>query len=139
MLKFAKLDPRASSPQRKYPSDAGVDVFALDDCFLWPFSFRILHTGVTFEIPEGTFLLAMPKGRNHHLIGSGVIDAGYQGEIMIKVVNYSWKPLRIRAGSAIAQLVHLPVLCDTLEEVLPTEIHAETSRRAGSGGIHGIG
>lgn len=139
MLKFAKLDPRAVSPLRKFPTDAGIDVFALEDCTLWPFSFRVLHTGVTFEIPEGTFLLVKPKGRNNHLTGSGVIDAGYQGEILIKIVNYSWKPLRITAGSAIAQLVQLPVICDPLQETPESEIHAQTSQRAGSGGIHNIG
>jgi dUTP pyrophosphatase len=139
MLKFARLDPKAVAPSRKHPSDAGVDVFALQDYLIWPFSFKVLRTGVTFEIPADTFLLVKPKGRNNHLTGSGVIDAGYQGEILIKVVNYSWKPLRIPAGSAIAQLVHLPVICDPLQEVPGAEIHVTASQRAGSGGIHQTG
>lgn len=137
MLEFARLDSRAVLPLRKFPTDAGIDVFALEDSRIPPFSHRVLRTGVTFEVPEGTFLLVKPKGRNDHLTGSGVIDAGYQGEVMIKVVNYSWKPLRIRAGEAIAQLVHLPVICDEIGEVPAAEIHAVKSKRAGSGGIHG--
>jgi dUTP pyrophosphatase len=137
MLKFARLDPRAIPPARKFPTDAGIDVYALEDSVIPPFSYKVLRTGVTFEVPEGSFLLVKPKGRNNHLTGSGVIDAGYQGEILIKVVNYSWKRVRIHAGEAIAQLVHLPVICDTVEEVTPEAVHAKTSRRAGSGGIHG--
>ena len=85
MLKFAKLDPRAVSPGRKHPEDAGIDVYALEACSVAPFSHKVLRTGVTFDVPAGTFLLVKPKGRNNHLTGSGVIDAGYQGEILIKV------------------------------------------------------
>lgn len=136
MLKFAKLDPRAVAPSRKHPLDAGIDVYALEACTIPPFSHKVLRTGVTFDIPADTFLLVKPKGRNNHLTGSGVIDAGYQGEILIKVVNYSWRRLRIAAGEAIAQLVHLPVICDPVEEVGVGEIHAEVSARGGTGGIH---
>ncbi len=135
-LKFARLDPDAAAPSRKHPTDAGVDVYANEDVRIAPFSYRVVHTGVTFSIPEGTLLQVWPKGRNNHLLGAGVIDAGYQGEIMIKVVNYAWKPLRIRRGDAIAQLVHLPVITEPVEESPLEEIHRERSARAADGGIH---
>ena len=135
-LKFARLDPDAAAPSRKHPTDAGVDVYANEDVRIAPFSYRVVHTGVTFNIPEGTLLQVWPKGRNNHLLGAGVIDAGYQGEIMIKVVNYAWKPLRIRRGDAIAQLVHLPVITELVEESPLEEIHRERSARAADGGIH---
>lgn len=135
-LKFARLDPNASIPSRKHPTDAGVDVFANEEVRIPPFSYRVLHTGVTCEVPEGTLLQVWPKGRNNHLAGSGIVDAGYQGEILIKVVNYSWKPLRIKRGEAIAQLVQLPVICEEVEELPADRIHAERSRRGGAGGIH---
>lgn len=135
-LKYARIDANAKSPSRKHPTDAGVDVYALTDNVLWPFSYKNIHTGVTFDIPSGTMLEVRPKGRNNHLIGAGVIDAGYQGEIVIKVVNYTWKPMRIKKGDAIAQLVQVPVICEAVEEVDAARIHAERSARAGSGGIH---
>lgn len=136
-LKYARIDANAKNPSRKHPADAGVDVYALSDSILCPFSYGNIHTGVTFDIPEGTMLEVRPKGRNNHLIGAGVIDAGYQGEIVVKVVNYTWKPMRIKKGDAIAQLVQVPVICDPVEEVDPARIHAEKSARGGSGGIHG--
>ena len=135
-LKFAILDSNAIVPSRKHPTDAGVDVCSIEENILWPFSYRNIHTGLTFEIPAGTMLLVRPKGRNNHLIGSGVIDAGYQGEIVIKVVNYSWKPLRIHKGMAIAQLVQIPVICDPLQEIPANEIHQQISPRGAGGGIH---
>jgi dUTP pyrophosphatase len=135
-LKFSRLDPRAAAPSRKHPTDAGVDVYANEQVTIAPFSSRAVRTGVTFEIPEGTLLQVWPKSRHNHLVGAGVIDAGYQGEVLIKVVNYSWKPLRIRRGDAVAQLVQVPVMTEPLEERPPEEIHRMRSARGGEGGIH---
>jgi dUTP pyrophosphatase len=137
-LRYAKLDPRAVSPARKHPTDAGVDVCALASCWITPFGYRVVRTGLTFEIPAGSMLEIRPKGRNNHLIGSGIVDAGYQGEILVKVVNYSWKPLRIKQGDAIAQLVQVPVICDVVEEIAPERIHAARSARGDEGGIHEV-
>lgn len=135
-LYYSRLDQQAVAPTRKHRTDAGVDVYANEDVRIAPFSYRVVHTGVTFDIPEGTLLQVWPKGRNNHLLGAGVIDAGYQGEIMIKVVNYSWKPLRVHRGEAIAQLVHLPVITEPVQEVPLEEIHSVRSARAADGGIH---
>jgi dUTP pyrophosphatase len=135
-LKFSRLDPQAPAPSRKHDSDAGVDVFANEDVCIPPFSIRTVHTGVTFDIPQGTMLQVWPKSRHRHLVGAGVVDAGYQGEILIKVVNPSWKPLRFRRGEAIAQLVQVPVLTETLEELPVEELHHTRSERGGEGGIH---
>ena len=135
-LKFSRLSPAAQAPTRKHPTDAGVDVYASEDAWIPPFSTRVIHTGVTFDVPPGTLLQVWPKSRHNYLAGAGVVDAGYQGEILIKVVNPSWKPLRVRRGQAIAQLVHLPVLCEPLKELPAQELHREPSERGGSGGIH---
>lgn len=135
-MKIAKLVQDAKLPVRKHPTDAGVDVYSLEDAVLWPLSYRNIHTGITIEVPAGTMLEVRPKGRNNHLVGSGVIDAGYQGEIVVKIVNYTLKPMRIHKGDAIAQLVHLPVLCEPVEEVPSGQIHLDRSTRGGSGGIH---
>jgi len=135
-LKFSLLTKTAVAPQRKHPEDAGVDVYADENVVVPPFSYHVVHTGVTFDVPAGTMLEIRPKGRNNHLIGAGIVDAGYQGEILVKVVNYSWKPLRIRHGDAIAQLVQLPVICDPVEEIPLEKIHSQPSERGAGGGIH---
>lgn len=135
-LRFSRLSSTAVVPFRKHPSDAGVDIFASESLRIAPFSYRVVHTGITFEVPEGTLLEIRPKGKNNHLIGAGVVDAGYQGEVLVKVVNYSWKPLRIRQGEAIGQVVQLPVICEALEEVALEEIHHQRSARGAEGGIH---
>ena len=135
-LKFSRLDPQATAPSRKHNSDAGVDVYASEDVRIPPFSSRAVHTGVTFDIPEGTMLQVWPKSRHSHLVGAGVVDAGYQGEILVRVVNPSWKTLRFRRGDAVAQLVQVPVISEALEELPVEQLHQTRSERGGEGGIH---
>lgn len=80
-------------------------------------------------------LLAKPKSGSDFLLGAGVIDPGYQGEIIIKVVNYTPTPLTIGKGSALAQLVQVAILTDPVEEISPDQIHSARSARGGDGGI----
>lgn len=91
--------------QRKHTTDAGVDVYASKKVIIPPLSNRIVPTGVFFDIPEGTMLLAKPKGRHDFLVGAGVIDAGYQGEILIRVVNTYLRFLTFQEGDPVAQLI----------------------------------
>ena len=79
--------------------------------------------------------LVKPKGRNDHLVGAGVVDAGYQGEILVKIVNPYPTPLEIRAGDAIGQLLVVPIATPRVEEVSPEQIHNQSSQRGASGGI----
>ena len=62
------------------------------------FSAARVHTGLSFEVGPDFMLLAKPKSGSDFLLGAGVIDPGYQGEILIKVVNYTPSPLTIPAG-----------------------------------------
>jgi dUTP pyrophosphatase len=125
----------AYSPARKHSTDAGVDVYALEGYFIDPHCCAKVHTGITFEIGPGWMLLAKPKSGSDFLVGAGVIDPGYQGEIIIKVVNYSDDAIIIRQGDAVAQLVQVPILTDALEEVPFDEINQEATPRGADGGI----
>jgi dUTP pyrophosphatase len=134
-LRFARLNPAARLPQRKHSADAGVDVYASQEVTIEPFSAARVPTGLTFDIPERFMLLAKPKSGSDFLLGAGVIDPGYQGEILIKVVNYTPNPLTIPQGAPLAQLVQVAIFTDALEEVSLEEVHRETSERGADGGI----
>ncbi len=134
-LRFARLNPEARPPARKHPTDAGVDVYASQTVTIPPFSAARVPTGLTFDIRPGFMLLAKPKSGSDFLLGAGVIDPGYQGEILIKVVNYTPNPLTIHKGDALAQLVQVAILTDPVEEVSLEEIHPERSERGTDGGI----
>jgi dUTP pyrophosphatase len=134
-LRFARLDPEAKLPARKHPNDAGVDIYANETVTLAPFSAARVRTGLTFEIRPDYMLLAKPKSGSDFLLGAGVIDPGYQGEILIKVINYTPDPLVITRGNALAQLVQVAIYTDPLEETTLAALHAQQSARGVDGGI----
>lgn len=78
-IRAAKLQPNVILPTRKHPDDAGIDFYASEEKTISPHAFDVVGTGITIEIPQGYVGLMMPKSRNNHLLGAGVIDAGYQG------------------------------------------------------------
>jgi len=134
-IKIAKIDPNAVLPTRKHHSDAGLDIYANSDFIIPPHSSSIITTGITIEIDEGFVGLLKPKGRNNHLLGAGVVDAGYQGEILVKVVNISENPMSIQSGDAIGQLLIVPIYTPSVMEVSLNEIHENDSSRRNTGGI----
>jgi dUTP pyrophosphatase len=134
-IRIARLRPTAVLPTRKHPQDAGMDIYAAEAVTLPAHTSAIIPSGVTVEIAAGYVGLVKPKGRNNHLLGAGVVDAGYQGEILVKVVNPSDTPLEIGMGEAIGQLLIMPVATPIIEEVSPEQIHHQPSPRGASGGI----
>ncbi|MBR6088574.1 MAG: hypothetical protein IKP86_01480 [Anaerolineaceae bacterium] len=136
-IKVAKLLEDAVLPTRKHPDDAGIDFYAYESSIVPPHMFRTVKTGITMEIPKGYVGLLMPKSRNDHILGAGVVDAGYQGEICIKVGNITDKTLLFKYGQAIAQMLIIPVETPAVEEVPLSEIHKEKSERGATGGILG--
>jgi dUTP pyrophosphatase len=134
-IKVAKMLPGAKLPSRKHPQDAGMDFYAAEAVSISPHSFGIVHTGITVEIPAGYVGLMMPKSRSDFLLGAGVIDAGYQGEIMVKVVNPASNALTIGVGDPICQMLLIPVLTPAVVAVDWVIIHQEKSPRGKSGGI----
>ena len=136
-IKAAKLRDDAIIPTRKHPSDAGIDFYAVEPLTIAPHSFGIIKTGITVEIPDGFVGIMKPKSRNDHLLGAGVIDAGYQGEIQIKIANITDEPLRIEYKQAVGQMVILPVVTPAVQEISSEEIHKVVSERGATGGILG--
>lgn len=135
IIKIAKLVPNAIIPTRKHPEDAGIDLYAVKDEIIPALSSAIISTGITIELKQGFVGLLKPKGRNNHILGAGVVDAGYQGEILVKIFNPINQPLEFHAGDAIGQLLVLPISTPAVLEVDLSEIHQNNSQRGDSGGI----
>ena len=136
-IRAARLCENAILPTRKHPDDAGIDFYAVESVTVPAHSFAVVKTGVTVEIPGGYVGLMMPKSRNDHLLGAGVIDAGYQGEIRIKIANIKDEPLEIAYGQAVGQMLILPVVTPAVEEADADKIHEKPSERGATGGILG--
>jgi dUTP pyrophosphatase len=136
-IKIARISKESTLPTRKHPNDAGMDLYlSTSSLRLMPNQVGLAHTGIVVQIPEGFVGLIKPKGGNTHLIGAGVVDAGYQGEIIVKVVNTTRTLMTFEVGDAIGQLLILPVETPEIQEVFIDELLEEKSARGATGGIH---
>ena len=139
-MKIQILDSRLDSHMLKpaHSTDAGIDMYAClpNTISILPGESQAVPGGIKTAIPEGYVGLMIPRSsagsKGLHLANVvGVIDAGYRGEILMKITNRSSEPLFINPMDRIAQLVVTPIY-----EYTNLEIVAEldnTSR--GEGGF----
>ena len=115
-----KLDPGAIQPTRAHDTDAGLDLYALEDRIIEAKGDATFKTGVHVQLPRGCAgLLVSKSGLNvkHGITSTGLIDEGYSGEITVKLYNHGGFDYTIRKGDKISQLVILPVLYEPVEIV----------------------
>ena len=144
MVQIKKLRADAQLPARGSEYAAGYDLHACLDgdaaVVIPPHHTVMLHTGLAFALPEGTFGgvfarsgLASREGlRPANCVG--VIDSDYRGECLVALHIDASQPRTIRTGERIAQLVLLPYLPIEFEEV---DALSETARGAGGFGSTG--
>jgi len=142
------LDPRYANgwllPTYATAASAGLDLRAALDAplTLQPGATALIPSGLAIHIGDpGVCALVLPRsglGHKHGIVmgnGTGLIDADYQGPLMISVWNRSASAFTIEPGDRIAQLVLLPVLRAQLHVV---EAFAESARGAGGFGHTGV-
>lgn len=113
-----KLDEKAVMPTRAHDTDAGLDLRT-------PIAFnikdeKIIDTGVHVELPHGTVgLIKSKSGLNtkYGITCEGVIDEGYTGSIVVRLLNTGDYTLNFDRGDKIAQLVIVPCLTPDIEIV----------------------
>ena len=133
------LDKGAYMPKRAHDLDAGLDLMSPIDTYVPAGGSVVIDTGVHVEIPEGYVgFLKSKSGLNvkHGITSEGVVDAGYQGSIHVKLYNHSLGGgYMIEKRDKISQLVILPVLLEELEQV----DHFDTETERGTGGFGSTG
>ena len=126
------LDDGIRMPERAHENDAGLDIFSPKRTWVFPHNSAIIDTGVHVEIPKGYVgILKSKSGLNvkHGLTGTGTIDAGYTGSIIVKLYNSSNQQYLVGEGDKIIQLVIFPI--ETPEPVLVD--HFEETERGENG------
>ena len=127
-LRVKKLDSRACMPVRNTNTDAGIDLFSLDEVVIAPKERNKIHTGIALEIPEGFYGRVAPRSglaaKNGIDVLAGVVDSGYRGEIIVILYNTSDEEFTLPPQSKIAQLIveahfNFPIL--EVEELTGTE------------------
>ena len=119
-LKF-KLDEEKAAllPVRAHATDAGADILTPRSFMLPAKSSAIIRTGVHVELPHETVgMLKSKSGLNifHDIVGEGVIDEGYDGEIVVKLYNLGNEPYQFERGDKIIQLVVMKICYPAIEQ-----------------------
>jgi dUTP pyrophosphatase len=121
-IEFKRLDPRlgAEFPLPAYATalSAGMDLRAMLDqaIELAPGEAQLVPTGLAIHIGDcGLCAVILPRSGLGHKQGLvmgnlvGLIDADYQGPLMVSLWNRGRFPITITPGDRVAQLVFLPV------------------------------
>lgn len=121
------LDNGAYMPSRGHETDAGLDLRTPKAVTVPAHGSAIVDTGVHVALPRGCAgLLVSKSGLNvkHDITSTGLIDEGYTGSIVVKLYNHGGGDRVFEAGDRITQLVVMPVIRESLEQVSsfnPTE------------------
>ncbi len=137
-IKIKKLHPDAKLPCFAHSTDAGMDLFTVEDITIPPGEHRLVKTGVAIVFPEGYTALVWDKGgianKRHLKTVGGVFDTDYRGEYLIGLYNFGTEPQAFAVGDKIAQLLIQKVEHPEIFEV--TELD-ETARGEGKFGSTG--
>jgi dUTP pyrophosphatase len=109
-LNVIKINPLATLPTRGTPGAAGYDLFSIDNYVVLPGRRVVVSTGITIQLPPGTYGRIAPRSGlavKHGLdVLAGVVDPDYTGEVKVVLQNMDMnQPFVIRPGYRIAQLI----------------------------------
>ena len=148
VLQVKVQDPRfgAEWPLPAYATahSAGMDLRAALDApmLLLPGEAALVPSGLAIHVADpGLCAVLLPRsglGHKHGIVlgnGTGLIDADYQGPLMISTWNRGNAAYTIEPGDRIAQLVLLPVVRATLQVV---DTFEESARGEGGFGHTGV-
>lgn len=95
-------------------------------------------TGVAVAVPPGYYgRIASRSGLSvkHDIeVGAGVVDAGYRGELVVKLHNHGDANYLVRAGDRVAQLVVTRIYQGGMQVVESLEDSDRGARAFGSSG-----
>ena len=141
-IQIKRLNPEVKIPSYKTEGSSGMDLMAFlkDPVTIKPKSSELISTGISVAIPEDTEIQIRPRSglaakSNIGVLNTpGTIDSDYRGELKIILYNHGVDDFVVNNGDRIAQMVLMPVLKASFEEVedLPNTIR-------GTGGFGSTG
>ena len=131
-IQIKRLNPEVKIPSYKTEGSSGMDLMAFlkDPITIKPKSSELISTGISVAIPEDTEIQIRPRSglaakSNMSVLNTpGTIDSDYRGELKIILYNHGIDDFVVKNGDRIAQMVLMPVLKASFEEVedLPNTI-----------------
>ena len=141
-INVKKLNDLAKLPTRGSEHAAGYDLYAATDynIEIQPHTTVKIGTGLSFELPQGTFAAIFPRSGIATKRGLrpancvGVCDSDYRGEYIVALHNDTNEVQIIEPQERIAQMILLPFVEMSFNEV--NEL-SDTVRGAGGFGDSG--
>lgn len=140
ILKIKRENANAIIPQYAHANDAGMDLFSVDECLIKSGEIKLIHTGISIQLPDNTEAQIRPRSglalKNGITVLNtpGTIDAGYRGEVGVIVINHGKEDFKVEVGTKIAQMLIKPVIIVEIQEVVELD---QTER--GKGGFGSTG
>jgi dUTP pyrophosphatase len=147
-LEVKLLDPRFGQdwplPAYATEASAGLDLRAALDAplTLAPGDAALIPSGLAIHLAEPQLCaVILPRsglGHRHGIVlgnGTGLIDADYQGPLLISTWNRGHEAFTVQPGDRIAQLVVLPIVRAALQVV---DTFEDSARGAGGFGHTGL-
>jgi len=140
-VKVMKVNEFARLPQYAHESDAGMDLYSVEEKLIKPGETALIHTGIKVELPLNTEAQVRPRSglalKNGITVLNtpGTIDEGYRGEIGVILINHGKLDFLVEKQMKIAQLVVKPVLRVKIVEVQEL---SDSERSEGGFGSTGV-
>lgn len=116
-----RLTETAQLPTRGSELAAGLDLYADEYAIIPIDGRRLVRTGIAVSIDPGMAGLIWARSglavRSGLVVGAGVVDADYRGEVKVLLFNHSGELVTIQAGERIAQLLIQHIARPSMTEV----------------------
>lgn len=137
-LQVQKLHPDAKVPSFAHDTDAGMDVYCVEEMTVAPSQRVQIRTGIALGIPKGYVGLIWDKSGIAHKAGlktlGGVVDSGYTGEVFVGIFNTSTETHTFLAGDKVAQ-----ILIQKIEQPAVVEVASLAASERGTGAFGSTG
>ena len=109
---YKKTHEDAIIPTYAYPTDAGCDLYAIEEVEFEPGDIKLVGTGIAIQLPHD-YIEAQIRPRSGIAVKYGmtvvnspaIIDPEYRGELKVGLINLGKKNYTVKKGDRIAQIV----------------------------------
>lgn len=139
-VKVHRISEDAILPKYAHDTDAGADIYSISDVTINPNETVIVPTGLTVAIPAGYEIQIRPRSglslkTNLRIANApATIDAAYRGEVGVIMNNIGDKPVLVKKGDRIAQMLIAPT-----PMILWKEVNELDTTDRGAGGFGSTG
>ena len=138
-VKIFRLNPDAKLPEYAHPTDAGADIFAVEETTINAGETKLVKTGLAIAVPASYEVQIRPRSGLSLKTGLriansvGTIDSSYRGEVCVIFTNTDSEPYTIKPNDKIAQMLIAPTPMISWREVYLENELGSTER--GTGGF----